>query len=373
MWKNIKGQKRVINILKNIYKSDRIPHSFIFHGIEGIGKDAAAIEFAKLLNCDNPEVETGSCDKCRSCKQMSLLNSANIKFIIPLPSSKKESDENESQTFTESDFEILNAELKNKSLDPYHKIDIPKANSIKIESIRQIKKEIYLTGERSKKKVYIISNADMMRREAANSFLKVLEEPPGDALIILTTAKINSLLPTIVGRCQKVKFDAIGSYDLKNYIYENHPDTPNEEINLLVNLSNGSLQTLKNILNCNFLELREKGIDHLRAIVANKYLSISKIITSIVSTKDRDLVKQYLYLMQLWFRDIIIKKSQNDDRILNKDKDENIKNFVSRLNCDEYEIINLLEMFISDIDKNVNLELLLYNLTYKLKPMIKNI
>jgi len=373
MWKKIKGQKRVIDILKSIYKSGRIPHSFIFHGIEGIGKDAVAIEFAKLLNCDNPDVETGACDVCKSCKQMSLLNSANFRFITPLPSPKKESDESESQSFSESDFEILQAELKNKSLDNYHKIDIPKANSIKIENIRQIKKEIYLTGERGKKKVYIISQADMMRREAANSFLKVLEEPPGDALIILTTAKINSLLPTIIGRCQKVKFDAIGSYDLKSYIYEHHPDTANEEINLLVNLSNGSLQTLKNILNCNFLELRDKGIDHIRAIVANKYLAISKIITSLTSLKDRELVRQYLYLMQLWFRDIIIKKSQNDDRLINRDREENITNFVTRLNCDEYEIINLLEMFISDIDKNVNLELMLYNLSYKLKPMIKSI
>lgn len=373
MWKKIKGQRRVINILKNIYNSGRIPHSFIFHGIEGTGKDAAAIEFAKLLNCDNPDVETGACDKCRSCKQMSLLNSASIKFITPLPSPKKDGDDSENQTFSESDFEILKAELSIKSLDPYHKINIPKASSIKIESIRQIKKEIYLTGERGKKKVYIISQADMMRREASNSFLKVLEEPPGDALIILTTAKINSLLPTIIGRCQKVKFDAIGSRDLKEYILENHPDTQEEEINLLVNLSNGSLQTLKNILNCNFLELRDKVIDHIRAIVANKYLAISKIITSITSLKDKELVRQYLYLMQLWFRDIIIKKSQNDDRIINKDRDENITNFVTRLNCDEYEIINLLEMFISDIDKNVNLELMLYNLTYKLKPMIKSV
>lgn len=373
MWKKIKGQRRVINILKNVYKSNRIPHSFIFHGIEGIGKDAVAIEFARLLNCDNPDAELGACEVCKSCKQMTQLNSMSFRFITPLPAPKRDDDEGESQSFSESDLEILNAELKKKAADPYHKIDIPKANSIKIESIRQIKKEIYLTGETGKKKVYIISQADMMRREAANSFLKVLEEPPGDALIILTTAKINSLLPTIIGRCQKVKFDAIGSSDLKNYIYENHPDTPNEEINLLVNLSNGSLQTLKNILNCNFLELRDKAIDHLRAIVANKYLSISRIITSLVSTKDKELVRQYLYLMQLWFRDIIIKKSQNDDRLINRDKDENITNFVTRLNCDEYEIINLLEMFISDIDKNVNLELMLYNLSHRLKPMIKSV
>ena len=372
MWKNIKGQKHLINILKNVYKSGRIPHSFIFHGIEGTGKDAVAIEFAKLLNCDNPHEELGSCDECRSCKSTIQFNSTLFKFITALPVTKREDGDGEG-TLSESDLDIFNTELRKKASDPYHKIDIPKATNIRIESIRQIKKEIYLTGERGKKKIYLISNAEMMRRESANSFLKVLEEPPGDAVLILTTSKLNSLLPTIIGRCQKIKFNSISNYDLKEYIKENHDEISEEEIRLLINLSNGSLQILKNIINSNFLELRNKGISHLRFIVANKFLEISNIISSIAAGKDRELVKQYLYLMQLWFRDLIIKKSNNDERLINKDIEENITNFVSRLKCNEYEIINILEMFISDVDKNVNLELLLYNLTYKLKPMIKTI
>lgn len=372
MWKNIKGQKHVINILKNVHRSGRVPHSFIFHGIEGTGKDAVAIEFAKLLNCDNLHEEFGACDECRSCKSTMQFNSTLFKFITALPASKREDDEGEG-TLSEADLDILKTELRNKATDPYHKIDIPKATNIRIESIRQIKKEIYLTGERGKKKIYLISNADMMRRESANSFLKVLEEPPGDSVLILTTSKLNSLLPTIIGRCQKIKFYSISNYDLKEYIKENHNKTSEDEIRLLINLANGSLQNLKNIINCNFLELRNKGISHLRFIVANKHLEISNIISSIAANKDRDLVKQYLYLMQLWFRDLIIKKSNNDERLINRDIEENITNFVSRLKCNEYEIINILEMFISDVDKNVNLELLLYNLTYKLKPMIKTI
>lgn len=370
MWKNIRGQKHVINILKNVYKSGRIPHSFIFHGIEGTGKDAAAIEFAKLLNCDNPDPELGSCDECRSCKTTMLLNSTLFKFITALPVTKKEDDDGEG-ALSESDLDVLKTELKNKSADPYYKVEIPKATTIRIESIRQIKKEIYLTGERGKKKIYLISNAEMMRREAANSFLKILEEPPGDSVLILTTSKLNSLLPTIIGRCQRVKFNPIGNYELREYIKENNSEIPEDEARLIVNLANGSLQTLKNIINCNFLELRDKGINHLRYMVANKYLEISNIISSVTAEKDRELVKQYLYLMQLWFRDLIIKKSQNDNRLVNMDIEENITNFVTRLRCDEYEIINILETFISDVDKNVNLELLLYNLTYKLKPIIK--
>lgn len=370
MWKNIKGQKRVIRILTNIYKSGRIPHSFIFHGIEGVGKDAVAIEFAKLLNCDNPDDELGSCDVCKSCKSTLNINSTIFKFITALPASKKEDDSGDA-VLSETDHELLNSELKKKSADPYYKIEIPKATTIKIESIRQIKKDIYYTGERGKKKIYLISNADMMRREAANSFLKVLEEPPGDAVIILTTSKINSLLPTIIGRCQKIKFDFINNYELKEYIKIIHPETPNEEINLLVNLANGSLQNLKNIINCDFLDIRNKGIEFLRSIIASKYISTSRIITDLTKDKDKEIVRQYLYLLQLWFRDLVIKKSNNEDRIINKDLEENITNFVSRLQCDEFDIINCIEMFINDIEKNVNLELMLYNLTYKLKAMIR--
>ena len=372
MWKNIKGQKHVINILKNVYKSGRVPHSFIFYGIEGTGKDAVAMEFAKLLNCDNPHDELGSCDECSSCKTTMRLNSTLFKFITALPATKKEDSEGEG-VLTDSDLDTLNTELKIKSLDPYHKIDIAKATTIKIDSIRQIKKEIYLTGERGKRKIYLISNADLMRRESANSFLKVLEEPPGDSVLILTTSKLNALLPTIIGRCQKLKFSPISNYDLKKYIKENHPETKEEEIRLIVNLANGSLQNLKNIINCNFLSLRNTGINHLRYIVGNKYIEITNIISSLIKEKDRNLVKQYLYLMQLWFRDIIIKKSQNENRLINRDIEENVTNFVTRLKCNEYEIINTIEMFISDIDKNVNLELLLYNLTYRLKPMIKTV
>lgn len=370
MWKNIKGQKHVINILKNVYKSGRIPHSFIFHGMEGTGKDAVAIEFAKLINCDNPHEDLGACDECRSCKTTMQFNSTMFKFITALPVSKKEDNDGEG-TLSESDLDIYKTEIINKISDPYHKIDIPRATNIRIESIRQIKKEIYLTGERRKKKIYLISNADLMRRESANSFLKVLEEPPGDSLLILTTSKLNSLLPTIIGRCQKIKFNAISNYELKEYIKENHPEIPDKEIRLIINLANGSLQNLKSIINCNFLELRNMGINHLRYIVANKHLEVSNIISQVSSTKDKVLVKQYLYLMQLWFRDLLIKKSNNDERLINRDIDENITNFVSRLRCNEFDIINILEMFISDVDKNVNLELLLYNLTYKLKPMIR--
>ncbi|MDD5360665.1 MAG: DNA polymerase III subunit delta' C-terminal domain-containing protein [Ignavibacteria bacterium] len=373
MWNKIIGQKRVINVLKNIYTSARIPHSFIFYGIEGVGKDAAAIEFSKLINCESPDDELGACDSCKYCRQINTLNSPAFKFITALPASGKTGDDsgNPVSGMSETDMEIYNAEIKKKSEDYYYKINIPKANTIRIDSIRQIRKEIYLTADKGKKKIFLLSNADLMNQNSENAFLKILEEPPGDAIIILTTSKINSLLPTVVGRCQKIRFDSISNEDLIDYLKKNVPGSAEEEMNLLANVSNGSLQKLKNIINDDFLGLRDKVIEFLRAVISNNHLAISNSISSIISARDKELVRQFLYLMILWFRDIIIMKSGNSGIVINKDRAENVTRFSARYESDEFEIINYLEMCINDVDKNVNLEIMLYNLAYNLKGLIR--
>ncbi|MCU0372216.1 MAG: hypothetical protein MUE56_03095 [Ignavibacteria bacterium] len=374
MWNAIIGQERVKRILKTMYSSGRIPHSFIFHGTEGTGKDATAIEFAKLINCDEPDAEIGSCGKCRNCRQINSLTSVNFRYIIALPSGKAETENGDDKADNgKDDSDTVSSELKKKFSDPYYRISIPKAKTIKIESIRQIKNDIYYTVQKGKKKIFIISNAEQMSAEASNSFLKILEEPPGDALLILTTSKPNSLLPTITGRCQRIKFETLNSEELGNFIIKNYPDIGDEERTLLVNLSNGSLTALKNIIENNFMALRDKVIDHLRSIVANNFIRLSQIISELTADKDREFVRQYLNLMILWFRDLAVKKSGNEELLINRDKSENVTNFLNRFDCNEFEVINMLESFISDIDKNVNLELMLYTLSYDIKPLIRNL
>src|ERR1700730_17404070 len=93
MWSNIIGQERIKNILKNIYQSEKISHAYIFYGTDGVGKDAAAIEFAKLLNCDSPVNENEACDKCPSCIEIDSFRSSLFKFIVALPAGKNETDE----------------------------------------------------------------------------------------------------------------------------------------------------------------------------------------------------------------------------------------------------------------------------------------
>lgn len=90
MWDHIIGQNRQKHILKEIFRNGKIAHAYLFYGIEGIGKDAAAIEFGKLLNCENP-VKQNPCDQCKSCLQFKSFNSPYLSIITALPSLKDES------------------------------------------------------------------------------------------------------------------------------------------------------------------------------------------------------------------------------------------------------------------------------------------
>ncbi len=370
MWNNIIGQERVKNIFKSILSSERISHAYIFYGKDGVGKDAAALEFAKYLNCENPDLEKGSCDKCRNCKEMQSLKSLLLKFITALPTGKDDDENSVLQSLEKAEYESYLSEIEIKSENPYHKINLEKANFIRISSIREIKDLIYLTGAENRTKVFLISDADNMNPQSANALLKILEEPPKNSLLILTTAKLNSLLPTIIGRCQKIHFDSISKNDLAAYIKEKNPNLSQTQLDFYAELSDGSVTKALNITQGNYDDLRKKVLVLLRNLVTMNTIKAGFDIDFISGKKDKERVRQFLILMQIWIRDVLYKRSGNDSLIINKDELDSISKFAVRYNSEYYEIINLLENSINDIDYNVNIELMLFNLFVKIRGII---
>ncbi|HCA43887.1 MAG TPA: hypothetical protein DEP28_11620 [Bacteroidetes bacterium] len=370
MWDKIISQDRAKKILTNIFKTGNIAHAYIFYGKDGTGKDAAALEFAKLLNCENP-VDNNACDVCKNCTRISTFKSPIVRFITALPAGKDSDDNDTLSDLKPEDYELLNEELVKKSEDIYHKIRLPKANTIRISSIRDIKNSIYLSENSNVKKVYIISDADLMNVYTSNSLLKILEEPPKNSVIILTTSRINSLLPTIVGRCQKIRFDDIPLEELKKYIKSKKPDFTENEINLIAELSNGSIYTCNKILNENYLELREKVLDYLTFMLTNKNLSLGGTIDELITGKDKEKLKQFLMLLIYWFRDLSVLNNNYTSTLINNDKIDRLKNFNKNFKSDNLKIIGLIEDSFRDFDQNLNPELVLFHLSQKIKSNIK--
>ncbi|HEY5123586.1 MAG TPA: hypothetical protein VIK14_07610 [Ignavibacteria bacterium] len=371
MLNNIIGQEKVKNFIKNIHVNERFHHAYIFHGKKGVGKDASAIEFAKILNCDHLDDEYGACDVCRTCKDIQKFQSRYVKYITALPVSKSENDnDNVLNSLSVSDYELYYAELEKKSKDLYYKINIPKANNIRIDSIRQLIKEAFLTVESKRKKVFIISNCDMMKPEASNSLLKILEEPPPNTVIILTTSRLYSLVPTIIGRCQKIKFDPLSKKNIIDYLKKINPEITDIEAELYSQLAQGSLGIFQELDIDNFLKLRDSVINALRNLLARRYLELNREITKITAAKNKNIIKLALLILIIWFRDINSYYCSEEDNFIFKDLSFNIKKFGKSFKADVFKIITKLEDTFRDVDFNLNPDLMFNKLLYEIKSNI---
>lgn len=179
--KNIIGQPKAITMLLGMLQRQRVASSYIFCGESGIGKRIAAINFAKALNCthEGQEIRAGgqdyqtagpepghhdACDACTSCTKIDA------------------------------------------GVHPDFLLIAPEDRIIKIDEIRLIEEALSYKPFEARRKVIIIDEAESMNISAANAFLKTLEEPPADSVIILITAKPGALPDTIRSRCSRVNF-----------------------------------------------------------------------------------------------------------------------------------------------------------------------
>jgi len=195
-FKDVAGNVRIKRILKLALERNRVPNSLLFCGPEGVGKKAMALTLAKTLNCLN--LTTDSCDACPSCEAID-------KGVHP-------------------DVMVIAAEKQ----------------EIKIEQTRFLKQMAYLRPMTGKKRVFIIVDASGMNDAAANSLLKVLEEPPLHSHLILVTASPFLLFPTILSRCQTLAFSAIGREEIEEILLERNFGT--EQARILSLLVDGNLE-----------------------------------------------------------------------------------------------------------------------------------
>ena len=175
MFSNILGNENNKKILETSIKTGNISHSYMFIGKDGIGKFMFAKEFAKAILCIGEEKP---CNQCEACISFNGENNPDITII----------DEEE--------------------------------KSIKTETIKEMVKGVYEKPIKSSKKVYIINDSQKMTKEAQNSLLKTLEEPPEYVVIILITENENLLLNTIKSRCTKIKFNSLSNNQIKQILNE---------------------------------------------------------------------------------------------------------------------------------------------------------
>lgn len=257
MFDHIIGNTKNKTILENIIKNDKVAHSYIFAGPDGIGKQLFAKEFAKAILCDSESNKP--CNTCKSC----------IEF----------------ENFNHPDIKIIDEEDK----------------LIKIDIIKELtKKDVLEKPLNNKKKIYIINNSENLRRDAQNVLLKTLEEPSEYIVIILITSNTNMLLNTIKSRCIKILFNSLTDDEVKKYFDQDISDN-------IVKYSNGSISKALQIKDKEdiYNEINKK----IRSIDRINQLELMKLKSSIFSDEDdTDEILEYINILLL---DMSFEKPEN--------------------------------------------------------------
>jgi DNA polymerase-3 subunit delta' len=321
----IQGQQKLKEHLISITEGGNISHGYIFEGPRGIGKLQIAEIFAQTIMCKNSNQEP--CEICSSCIKA---NSGN-----------------------HPDIHILSFE----------------DNSIKRQDIDDIQEIIYMKPYESDKKIIIINDAQKMTLQAANTFLKTLEEPPKDTIIILLTINSNLLIPTMVSRCQSIKANKESLKNIEEILIKKY-GIEAERSRLLSGYSKGILHRAVSINNNELktLSLREEIIE-----IVDKLLSKGKSIVFEFEKyfeQNKDDIDEILEIIMIWFRDVLFVKVDGHNQVINNDKIEVLEKHsfkVDSIKC--AELYNKLQEAYENVNSNVNYKLTVDNMLFSIQEV----
>ncbi|MGD1045773.1 MAG: DNA polymerase III subunit delta' [Bacteroidota bacterium] len=370
-WSSIIGQERVKALLKRTLQSGQVAHAYLFYGPEGIGKDALAIEFAKTLNCTEGGVE--ACGVCSNCQRMDSFQHPNIKLVFALPVGKNEKNGDDPiNVLTEAQVAEVREQIQAKAKDRYKRIEVTKANFIKINSVRDIKREAAMSRIEDGKKIFIIFNADMMNTEASNSLLKTLEEPLPGTILLLTTSAKDQLLPTIVSRCQLIKCDLLSDAEIETALVARNGVDENIA-RLAAQLANGSYSNAQRFNLQDMAEERKEVVEFMRLVLGKRKTALIDAIDELASSTDRPSIERWLKLLQSWLRDALLIQQKAHAPLL-EDEEQSMENFVKNFQqANLIAAIQSVEKAIAHLDKNVYLHLILTMLAIDLRKNITEV
>ena len=277
MWDEVLGHQQNKEFLQKLLKPGSRPHALLFYGMGGIGKKMLALHFAKTFLCKSAGKKP--CGICESCRLMDI----------------------ENNSFAHPDFYLLTAEEAGKD--------------IKIEQVKEMAKQAAFAPVLSEHKVCIIDDAGQMTAEAANSLLKILEEPPPGWLFILITQQAERLLPTVLSRVVRLRFDAPDSSAVQQILKANGI-TQNAQV--LAALAGGSPGRAFSYNQADIFAIRREALDLLKKLpLQNPFGYIAALGWG--EKYDRAaallLTEQFIYLL----RDVLLVQSGAGGRVYNTD------------------------------------------------------
>ena len=318
-WSAIVGQTLAVRLLRQAVEAGRVAHAYLFVGPDGVGKRTVALELAKALNCQAPLPDGGACDTCPSCR----------KFASVPP--------------THPDVQLV----------------APDGRFIKTDQMKELQSDMYARPSEGKVRVAIIDGADRLNAEAGNRVLKLLEEPPAHAELILLTENLSGVLPTLISRCQVVNFPPLG-LDQVTTALEKQLGLDHAQAHLFASLSGGSIGRAATLAqDPEVAERRDQTYALLKQLSTFDDLALIAVAETL--EKEKDHLDEWLELCTVWLRDmLLVAQTGSHQLVINADRLRDVESLARSL--DPASLLRMLG-HITDarghLQKNANARLVL--------------
>jgi DNA polymerase-3 subunit delta' len=355
------GQKRIKKILESGIRKNRLSHAYLFYGPDGSGMEAMVADMAATLLCG--EKHPGGCGECPACRRFQQLEHPAFRLVFPVPPKPKGMP-------TEKYQEIVRERGLQWIREPYREISfLPEISGIPvigIDEIRTLKKEVTLRLAEDTDRILVIASADRMTPAAANSLLKLLEEPPDRTILFLTTAAQGRLLPTILSRCQHIRFSPLSADEIEEALV-NRWNLPTPRARFLSRMAGGNLTRALSLNQDEFEKQREAAFAFLEKSLDSDPLRRLEADDALLGDWDKAGAQTIFRLLRVFLRDWLHIQSGNPDLLINLDYAEKLSELSKKYPAFRIqEGIERAGSAIDFIEKNVYLELVVHCLSQDL-------
>jgi DNA polymerase-3 subunit delta' len=319
------GHEKPKALLREAAAKNKLGHAYLFRGPDGVGKKRTALTLAAYINCKNPQ-EQDACGRCPSCRKYFSGNHPDLILVEP------------------------------------------DGAAIKIGQIRELMHQLTFPPLEAQVRVVILEDIHTMRREAANSLLKTLEEPAPGNLLVLTADASGKVLPTILSRCQVLAFGPLDHEAMARVLMQEDGMEDTQALTLAA-VAEGSLGRAKFLLQENLLPFRQEVVEELLLVQHDTAETVAQVIRlSEKAAALKENVGEFLALLRLWYRDLVLVESGGPEtQIANKDLAQSLLDGVQHWNLKQlYEKLHRLELAERQLLRNCSRTLVLETLFFDL-------
>jgi DNA polymerase-3 subunit delta' len=364
------GQPQLKTLLERAWHADRMASAWLFHGEEALGAGCAALELARLLLCETRQHPV-PCGRCPGCLKMAVLDHPDLYLAFALPAVPAgKSDENPQEVFQE---EVL-AERMALVANPWHLPEVKGATQFSIAQARHLKRWAGLRSFMGGYRVVVVFQAQEMGLPAQNALLKLLEEPPPRMVMILCADRPDSLLPTIVSRCQQMRLRPMDETELALALAERKEAAGRspEELADMARRSDGLPGlALRRLIQP---EAEVPVADFLRDVIRKDLAPVLKTLAGLESAKDREAVARLIRSSQAWLQDarlLEVAGPAGADLIRHRGEREALEAFSARLTvADPGGLEEELDHILHLLERNVYLYSILITFVQALRTHI---